>query len=67
MDDVYAVETPEVVRIEYEVAGAGSRCLAATVDTLLILLLQAALGAVMVAAAALGGSATRVFESLFGA
>lgn len=67
MDDVYAVETPEVVRIEYEVAGAGSRCLAATVDTLLILLLQAALGAVMVGAAALGGSSTRVFESLFGA
>ncbi|MGQ9926456.1 MAG: RDD family protein [Chloroflexaceae bacterium] len=36
----YYVETPEVVPISYTVAGAASRCLAATVDTLLILLLQ---------------------------
>lgn len=47
MDDLYHVETPEVVTITYRVAGVGSRCLAAVVDTLLILLLQAALGAVM--------------------
>lgn len=40
----YYVETPEVVPISYRVAGAASRCLAATVDTLLILLLQIVLG-----------------------
>ncbi|MCX7789369.1 MAG: RDD family protein [Chloroflexaceae bacterium] len=45
MDDRhYYVETPEVVPISYTVAGAASRCLAATVDTLLILLLQIVLG-----------------------
>jgi len=45
MDDRhYYVETPEVVPISYTVAGAASRCLAATVDTLLILLLQIILG-----------------------
>lgn len=47
MDDSYYVETPEVVTIAYTVAGAASRCLAATVDTLLILLLQAGLGALV--------------------
>lgn len=65
MTDRYAVETPEVVTIEYQVAGVGSRCLAATVDTLLILMLEAALGAVFVAAAALAGSAADLFETLF--
>lgn len=45
MDDGhYYVETPEVVPISYTVAGAASRCLAATVDTSLILLLQIILG-----------------------
>ncbi len=47
MDDrCYYVETPEVVPISYTVAGAASRCLAATVDTLLILLLQIVLGVI---------------------
>ncbi|WP_129672879.1 RDD family protein [Candidatus Chloroploca sp. Khr17] len=46
--DKYTVETPEVVTIEYVVAGVASRCLAATVDTTLILLLQATLSLVMV-------------------
>lgn len=53
MDDRYYVETPEVVAIAYDVAGAGSRCLAAAVDTLLILLLQAALAAAIFAVDAL--------------
>lgn len=53
MDDQYYVETPEVVTIAYTVAGVASRCLAATVDTLLILLLQAALGAAVLGGVAL--------------
>ncbi len=61
----YAVETPEVVTIEYEVAGAGSRCLAAAVDTLLILLLEIALGAVMVTAANLVSGAGDPFTAIF--
>ncbi|NCC33120.1 MAG: RDD family protein, partial [Chloroflexia bacterium] len=44
----YAIETPEVVTIEYVVAGVASRCLAAAVDTTLILLLQATLSLVMI-------------------
>lgn len=64
MDDRYAVETPEVVTIEYAVAGLGSRCLAATVDTVLILVLQAALGAVLVAMAGAGGGVDAAFTSL---
>lgn len=61
----YAVETPEVVTIEYEVAGLGSRCLAAAVDTVLILLLQGALGAVIVGSAALAGSVAQALDTLF--
>ncbi|PDW02907.1 RDD family protein [Candidatus Viridilinea mediisalina] len=47
MHDLYTVETPEVVNIHYRVAGAGSRCLAATVDTLLLIILQLALATSM--------------------
>ena len=39
----YLVETPENVTFQYAVAGIGSRFLAATVDTLLILIFQVAL------------------------
>jgi uncharacterized RDD family membrane protein YckC len=53
MDDRYYVETPEVVTIAFDVAGVGSRCLAATIDTTLILLLQAGLGAAIFAVASL--------------
>ncbi len=63
-DDLYAVETPEVVTIEYQIAGVGSRCLAATVDTLLILLLHAALGAVIVAVAVAAGRLTQALDGL---
>ncbi len=47
MSDSYYVETPEIVAVAYAVAGVGSRCLAAVVDTLLILIMQAAIGAVL--------------------
>jgi len=47
MDDRYLVETPEIVAVAYDVAGIGSRCLAAVVDTLLILALQLGLGALL--------------------
>ncbi|MFV9507535.1 MAG: RDD family protein [Oscillochloridaceae bacterium umkhey_bin13] len=51
----YLVETPEIVTLEYAVAGAGSRCMAAVIDTLLILLLQLALGFVIVMLTSLAG------------
>ncbi|RRR68570.1 MAG: RDD family protein [Candidatus Viridilinea halotolerans] len=44
MPNSYIVETPEVVNIHYTVAGVGSRCLAATVDTCLLLLLHIGMG-----------------------
>ncbi|NTW03334.1 MAG: RDD family protein [Oscillochloris sp.] len=44
MNDRYLVETPEVVDLAYDVAGLGSRCLAAVIDTLLILLILGTLG-----------------------
>jgi len=39
-DDTLRIDTPENVAFDYEVAGIGSRFLAAMVDTLLILVLQ---------------------------
>jgi uncharacterized RDD family membrane protein YckC len=47
MNESYYVETPEIVAVAYDVAGAGSRCLAAVCDTLLILIIQTAIGAVL--------------------
>ncbi len=47
MDDRYLVETPEIVDLAYDVAGLGSRCLAAVIDTLLILLILGGLGAAL--------------------
>lgn len=44
MDDRYLVETPEIVDLAYDVAGLGSRCLAALIDSLLLLLIEAGLG-----------------------
>jgi uncharacterized RDD family membrane protein YckC len=44
MDDRYLVETPEIVDLAYDVAGLGSRCLAAAIDTLLLLLLLGGMG-----------------------
>ena len=61
----YSVETPEVVTIEYAVAGVGSRCLAATVDSLLILLLQAALGAVIIMVAGSMGGTSDLFSAIY--
>jgi uncharacterized RDD family membrane protein YckC len=66
MDERYYVETPEVVTIAYDVAGVGSRCLAATVDTTLIALLQAALGALVFAVASLApGAADAASDIIF--
>jgi uncharacterized RDD family membrane protein YckC len=65
MDERYFVETPEVVTIAYDVAGVGSRCLAATVDTALIALLQAALGALVYAVASLVPGADDADDLIF--
>lgn len=43
-DEHWRIDTPENIIFDYEVAGIGSRFLAALVDTLLILLLQAIVG-----------------------
>lgn len=48
MDARYTVDTPENIEFAYDVAGIGSRFLAAIVDTLLLMLLQIALSVVMV-------------------
>jgi uncharacterized RDD family membrane protein YckC len=55
MDDHYLVETPEIVAVAYDVAGIGSRCLAAVVDTALILALQLGLGALLLMIGSAGG------------
>ncbi len=55
MSDYY-VETPEVVPLAYRVAGAGSRCLAACIDTLLIGLIQLAVGLVLLVLGSFFGS-----------
>jgi uncharacterized RDD family membrane protein YckC len=47
MDDRYLVETPEIIELAYDVAGLGSRCLAAVIDTLLILTIMGGLGTVL--------------------
>ncbi|NTV62210.1 MAG: RDD family protein [Oscillochloris sp.] len=44
MDNRYLVETPEIVDLAYDVAGIGSRCLAALIDTLLIMTVMGAVG-----------------------
>jgi uncharacterized RDD family membrane protein YckC len=41
VDDEFSIETPEAVRFGYDIAGIGSRFLAALVDTLIIVILQA--------------------------
>lgn len=66
MDDRYLVETPEIVAVAYNVAGIGSRCLAAVVDTLLIITLQVALGAaIMAGSAALNADEAGIGSLLF--
>ncbi|NJM09012.1 RDD family protein [Candidatus Gracilibacteria bacterium] len=47
MEDRYIVDTPENIAFAYDVAGIGSRFLAAIVDSLLLILLQLAVGAVL--------------------
>lgn len=43
MDDRYIIDTPENITFAYDVAGIGSRFLAAIIDTFLIILLEVAL------------------------
>lgn len=47
MDARYTVDTPENIEFAYDIAGIGSRFLAAIVDTLILVLVQLALGIVM--------------------
>jgi uncharacterized RDD family membrane protein YckC len=47
MSDQYIIDTPENIEFAYEIAGIGSRFLAAIIDSLLILVLQGILAAVM--------------------
>lgn len=60
MDDLYTIDTPENIEFAYDVAGIGSRFLAAIIDTLLIVIAEAL---VLFAAAALA-NATGVFQQL---
>src|SRR5215212_5515600 len=69
MTDRYIVDTPENIELSYDVAGIGSRFLAAIVDTLLVLLLQGALLAVMVgllSRADSGGATQSVLLAVWG-
>lgn len=47
IDARYTVDTPENIEFAYDVAGIGSRFLAAIIDTLILILLQIALAIVM--------------------
>lgn len=47
MDDLYTVDTPENIQFAYDVAGIGSRFLAAIVDTLLIILAEIIVGLIV--------------------
>lgn len=60
MDDLYTIDTPENIEFAYDVAGIGSRFLAAIIDTLLIIIAEVV---VLFAAGALA-NATGVFEQL---
>src|SRR5262245_45582922 len=40
MDDRYTIDTPENIEFAYDIAGIGSRFLAAIVDTMLIVVLE---------------------------
>ena len=44
MDDRYIVDTPESIDFAYDVAGIGSRFMAALIDTLILVLLQLVVG-----------------------
>lgn len=48
MDDLYTVDTPENIEFSYDVAGIGSRFLAALIDSFIIILVQIILGIVLV-------------------
>jgi uncharacterized RDD family membrane protein YckC len=47
MEDRYIVDTPENIAFAYDVAGIGSRFLAAIIDSLLLIVIQLAVGALL--------------------
>jgi len=63
-DDFWRIDTPENVVFDYELAGLGSRFLAAAVDTLLILALQVVVDVVLIIL--VGSLLTDVWENLSG-
>jgi len=67
MDDRYTVDTPENIEFAYDIAGIGSRFLAAIIDTLLIGLAELILGFIIGVAIARSGLGDRVdsAESIF--
>lgn len=60
MEDRYLVETPEIVAVAYDVAGIGSRGMAAIIDTLLILALQIGFGALLLMVATVADDSSLV-------
>jgi uncharacterized RDD family membrane protein YckC len=67
MDDRYTVDTPENIEFAYDIAGIGSRFLAAIIDTFLIGMAELILGFIIGVLIARSGFAERVnsAESLF--
>lgn len=67
MDDRYTVDTPENIEFAYDIAGIGSRFLAAIIDTFLIGLAELILGFIVAVAISRSGFAERVdsAESIF--
>ncbi|MBC8161361.1 MAG: RDD family protein [Roseiflexaceae bacterium] len=60
MDDLYTIDTPENIEFAYDIAGIGSRFLAAIVDTLLIALAEV----LVFAAAGVIANGAGVFDTL---
>lgn len=60
MDDRYTIDTPENIEFGYDIAGIGSRFLAAIVDTLLIILAEI----IVLFAAGVLANATGIFAQL---
>jgi uncharacterized RDD family membrane protein YckC len=67
VDDRYTVDTPENIEFAYDIAGIGSRFLAAIIDTFLIGMAELILGFIVGVAIARSGFADRVdsTESIF--
>jgi uncharacterized RDD family membrane protein YckC len=65
LSEEYTIDTPENVSFGYEVAGIGSRFIAALIDNIILLILLIALNvAVIVAIAALNGDSSSIDQGL---